>query len=139
MPRPVLTYWGVMPDRPAESSCIVIFDGQCRLCTVTKSALERWPSGSSPPVRYLPYDSPEAKTLLGQRYRPGPPNVAWLYEPGTEIAEGLETFLRLLPRFRGGRLLVALLRFPFIHPLAARSYALIARHRYRWFGRVSTR
>ncbi len=128
-----------MPDRSADSSCIVIYDGQCRLCTGTKSVLEQWPSGCSPPVRYLPYDSPEAKTLLGKRHRPGPPKAALLLEPGIGIAEGLETFLRLLPRYRGGRLLVGLLRFPVIHPLAVRAYALVARHRYRWFGSVATR
>ncbi len=117
-----------------RQACVLIFDGQCRLCVNTKSALERWPASRTSPVKFVSYQSQEALELLGDRYVAGRPAVAYLVEPGGYAVEGVEAFLRLLPRLPGGRVVVALLRFPPLHKLAAAAYKVVARHRYRWFG-----
>lgn len=120
------------PDQP-EPGCVLIYDGRCRMCSATKTALEHWP-GSPHSVRYVPYHSQEAMALLGERYVPGQPEVAYLIEPGGHLAEGLASFLNLLPRLPGGGAVVFLLRLPLILHLATAAYKVMARNRYRWFG-----
>ncbi|MER3425517.1 MAG: hypothetical protein C4293_22045, partial [Nitrospiraceae bacterium] len=108
---------------------VLIYDGQCRLCVTAKEGLERL--GRDQDVRFVPYQSEEAACRLGQEYRPGRPDVAFLVEQNGMIKRGLDAFLPLLPGLRGGRLLRALLRLPLIRPLAYLAYRLVARYRYR--------
>jgi predicted DCC family thiol-disulfide oxidoreductase YuxK len=120
-------------DNPTER--VLIYDGQCRLCVTAKEELER--AGSKDRVRFVPYQSEEAASRLGRDYKPGRPDGAFLVESDGTISKGLDAFLPLLPGFRGGGLLQALMRLPLIRPLAYLSYRLVARYRYRWFGQVS--
>jgi predicted DCC family thiol-disulfide oxidoreductase YuxK len=128
-----------MTDRvPDHQQCLLIYDGDCRLCVTAKAGLERW-GGESPdqPVRFVPYQSDEAVRRLGAEYRPGRPDVAFLVRPDGTIQRGLEAFLPLLPGLPGGRLFLILARIPFLKPLAVLAYRLVARNRYRWFGAVT--
>jgi predicted DCC family thiol-disulfide oxidoreductase YuxK len=124
-----------MTDKKPEP--VLIYDGQCRLCVTAKEGLERW--GKDQPVRWLPYESDEAARRLGEDYRPGRPDVAFLVERDGSIRKGVEAFLPLLPGLPGGRILYAILRRPFMKPFAYLAYRLIARYRYRWFGAVPNR
>ena len=110
----------------------LIYDGECRFCVTAKEGLERL--GEDPRVRFVPYQSEEAISCLGSEYRPGRPDVAFLVEDDGTVRRGLDAFLPLLPGLPGGRILRALLRLPFMRPLAYLVYRLIARYRYRWFG-----
>lgn len=123
-------------DGEPEPSCstVLIYDGECRLCVTAKEGLERL--GADRGARFVPYQSEEAARRLGPEYRPGRPDVAFLIEPNGLVRRGLDAFLPLLPGLRGGKVLRALLGFPLIKPLAELAYRLVARHRYRWFGRV---
>lgn len=127
-----------MADRPASSSPerILIYDGDCRLCVTAKNGLEQ--AGDRAGLRFVPYQSEEAARRLAGEYKPGRPEVAFLVEGDGRVCRGLDAFLPLLPGLRGGRLGLALMKTPFFRPLAQWLYRLIARHRYRWFGQVSS-
>jgi predicted DCC family thiol-disulfide oxidoreductase YuxK len=120
--------------------CLLIYDAECRLCVATKQKLERSAIGDcTGAVSFIPYQSDQARRVLGSLYRPGPPDMAFLVEPSGTVRQGLDAFLPLAPRMAGGRLLVRLLRLPLARRLAEWGYRTIARHRYRWFGPVSRR
>jgi predicted DCC family thiol-disulfide oxidoreductase YuxK len=115
--------------------CILIYDSQCRLCVSSKRGLERLSaSDASKAVRFVPYQSEEARQLLGMEYQPGRPDAAYLIDANGTTWRGLDAFLPLLEGLRGGRLLSALLKLPYLKWLANSLYRQVARHRYRWFG-----
>ena len=118
----------------AESERLLIYDAQCRLCVTAKEGVERL--GQDLDVRWVPYQSDEAKARLGAQYRAGRPDVAFLVERDGTIKKGLDAFVPLLPGLRGGRILQTLMRIPFLRPLAYLIYRVIARYRYRLFGSV---
>lgn len=115
----------------------LIYDGECRLCVTAKAGLERL--GGEPMVRFIPYQSEEAARHLGAGYKPGRPDVAFLVELDGRISRGLDAFLPLLPGIRGGRFLLALLKFPLARQLALLVYRVVARYRYQLFGPVSSK
>ena len=128
-----------MAESPSMTSreCLLVYDGQCRLCVTAKRGLEQWGTGRSPDeVRMIAYQSEEAKRALGTQYRAGRPDVAFLVYPDGNVATGLDAFLPLLPGLRGGRTLARLLTFPLLKPLGYLLYRLIARYRYHLFGTV---
>lgn len=117
-------------------ACVLIYDGECRLCVGTTRKLEQSLPSQSGPVMFIPYQSEAAKQALGSRYRTGRPEMAYLVEPSGLVREGLDAFLPLLTRFPGGGMLVSSARVPFVRRVLARLYGWVARHRYRWFGSV---
>jgi predicted DCC family thiol-disulfide oxidoreductase YuxK len=129
-----------MADVPDSKSqvCLLVYDGQCRLCVAAKTGLERLTTHTeaTSPVRMVPYQSEEAKQALGESYRPGRPNVAFLVRPHGEISSGLDAFLPLLPGLKGGRALSVLLSFPLVKPFGYLLYWFVARYRYFLFGKV---
>jgi predicted DCC family thiol-disulfide oxidoreductase YuxK len=115
--------------------CLLIYDGECRLCVFTERKLEEAGVGrAESDVRFLAYQSEAAKRILGSNYRAGRPDVVFLIRPSGEVLQGVEAFLPLLPNLPGGKLLLWWLRFPSAKRLAEWGYRMIARHRYRWFG-----
>jgi len=113
---------------------VLIYDDECRLCTTAKKGLEQL--GKDQDVRFVPYKSEEAVIRLGADYRPGRPDAAFLVEGDGTISTGLDAFLPLVPGLPGGRILLAMMRVPFLRPLAYLLYRLIARYRYKLFGSV---
>jgi predicted DCC family thiol-disulfide oxidoreductase YuxK len=127
----------VDPSDRASQACLLIYDGQCRLCVNAKKGLERLEAhADATPIRMVPYQSEEAKLALGESYRPGRPNAAFLVRPNGEIAHGLDAFLALLPGLKGGRALSVLLSFPLVKPFGYLLYWFVARYRYSVFGQV---
>ncbi len=125
------------PSDRASETCLLVYDGQCRLCVTAKKGLERLEThADATPVRMVPYQSEEAKQALGKSYRPGRPNAAFLVRPNGEIARGLDAFLALLPGLKGGRVLSAVLSLPLIKPFGYLLYWFVARYRYAVFGKV---
>lgn len=84
----------------------------------------------------IPYQSKEAKQVLGLRYHEGRPEAAFLVTADGRIASGLDAFLPLLPGLRGGRLLARVLACSFVKPLGYWIYRLVAKYRYKVFGEV---
>ena len=127
----------VDPYDRASQACLLIYDGQCRLCVTAKEGLERLAiHADATPIQMIPYQSEEAKQALGDSYRPGRPNAAFLVSPNGEIARGLDAFLALLPGLKGGRVLSVLLSLPLVKPLGYLLYWFVARYRYSIFGIV---
>ena len=125
------------PSDRASQACLLVYDGQCRLCVTAKKGLERLgPHADATPIRMVPYQSEEAKQALGEGYRPGRPNVAFLVRSNGEIVSGLDAFLALLPGLKGGRVLSALLTLPPVKPFGYLLYWFVARYRYSIFGKV---
>ena len=125
------------PSDKASETCLLVYDGQCRLCVTAKKGLERLEThADAVPVRMIPYQSEEARQALGKSYRPGRPNAAFLVHPNGEVARGLDAFLALLPGLKGGRALTAFLRFPLVKPFGYLLYWFVARYRYAVFGQV---
>lgn len=125
------------PSDNAPQACLLIYDGECRLCVTAKKGLERL--GAQPdasPIRMVPYHSEEAKQALGEDYRPGRPDVAFLVRPNGEVSRGLDAFLALLPGLKGGRALAAFLSFSLVKPFGYLLYRVVARYRYSLFGTV---
>ncbi len=84
----------------------------------------------------IPYQSDEAKQVLGSRYQDGRPEAAFLVTGDGRIASGLDAFLPLLPGLKGGRVLGRVFAFPLVKPLGDWIYRLVAKYRYRVFGEV---
>ena len=125
------------PSDRASQTYLLVYDGQCRLCVTAKKGLERLePHADATPIRMVPYQSEEAKQALGESYRPGRPNVAFLVRPNGEIDRGLDAFLALLPGLKGGRGLSVLLSLSLVKPFGYLLYWVVARYRYAIFGRV---
>jgi predicted DCC family thiol-disulfide oxidoreductase YuxK len=122
-------------DQKSERACLLIYDGECRLCVATKQKLEQVGIGQAgSDVQFVAYQSEEAKRILGQSYRLGRPDMAFLVRPSGEVHQGLEAFLPLAPSLPGGRFLLWCLRIPLAKRLAEWGYRMIAKHRYRLFG-----
>jgi predicted DCC family thiol-disulfide oxidoreductase YuxK len=125
-----------------KPECLLIYDGECRLCVTAKEGLDRvrrvgLAENDQPTVRFVPYHSEEAARRLGNAYQPGRPEVAFLIDPQGGIHRGLDAFLPLLPGLPGGRVVAWLTRVSFLRPLATLLYRVVAKNRYRWFGGVS--
>lgn len=130
-----------LPDCPIDPRlpCLLIYDANCRLCVGAKSVLERAGiSENGSAVRMIPYESREAMTALGERYRPGPPSMAYLVSPTGSVSQGVDAFLPFVSVLPGGRGLQWLLRWGPMRTLAGWGYGLIARHRYRLFGSIDS-
>jgi predicted DCC family thiol-disulfide oxidoreductase YuxK len=126
------------PSDRASQTCLLVYDGECRFCVTAKEGFERLETHDADaiPIRMVPYQSEEAQQALGESYRPGRPNVAFLVRPNGEIARGLDAFLALLPGLKGGRVLSVLLSLPLVKPLGYLLYWFVARYRYSIFGKV---
>jgi predicted DCC family thiol-disulfide oxidoreductase YuxK len=88
-------------------ACLLLYDGECRLCIFVKSKLDQLRVGQAgTDVRFLTYQSDEALIALGREYRPGRPAVAFLIRPFGEVLQGLNALLSLVPNLPGGKLLL---------------------------------
>ena len=125
------------PSEGTSQACLLVYDGQCRLCVTAKKGLERLEThADATPVRMVPYQSEEAKQALGESYQPGRPNAAFLVRPNGQIARGLDAFLALLPGLKGGRVLSVFLSLPPVKPFGYLLYWFVGRYRYAVFGKV---
>ena len=86
-------------------ACLLLYDGECRLCVFVKTKLDQLRVGQSgTDVRFLTYQSDEALMALGREHRPGRPAVAFLIRPSGEVLQGLDAFLPLVPNLPVGDL-----------------------------------
>lgn len=105
------------------------------MCVTAKNGLERL-ADDAHDLRLIPYQSEEAKRLLGRRYHDGRPEAAFLVAQDGSVASGLDAFIALLPGLRGGRLVAKLFALPFAKPIGGWIYRLVAKYRYDVFGEV---
>jgi predicted DCC family thiol-disulfide oxidoreductase YuxK len=105
------------------------------MCVTAKRGLEHLTSDAED-LRMIPYQSEEAKQVLGPRYHGGRPEAAFLVTGDGRVTSGLDAFLPLLPGLKGGRLLAKVFALPFVKPLGYWIYRLVAQYRYKLFGEV---
>jgi predicted DCC family thiol-disulfide oxidoreductase YuxK len=116
-------------------SRIVVFDGLCNLCSGGARWLEQ--HQSKPPFRLVPMQSDLGRTLLTKHgYDPDDP-LTFLVLDGGQCLTQSDAWIHLVAAAGGWRRLVKTIR---VIPRAGRDsvYRLIARNRYRWFGRRQT-
>ncbi|MEQ1848063.1 MAG: DUF393 domain-containing protein [Nitrospira sp.] len=129
------SYRSVSGGPVARAGLFLLYGGECRLCVFAKAQIDQLRVGQSgTDVRFLTYQSDEAKLALGRAYRPGRPETVFLIQPSGKVLKGLDAFLPLVPNLPGGKLLLWWLGFPSAKRLAEWGYRMIARHRYQWFG-----
>lgn len=120
---------------PTDARAVVLFDGVCNLCNgFVQFVIERDPGAR---FSFAPLQSEAARAQLGDAVTPGAaPSTVLLFQDG-----------RLYDRSTAALLILRQLRFPwpavavlFVVPRPLRDwiYDLIARRRYRWFGRRET-
>lgn len=131
---------------PGAGHATVLFDGICNLCNATvRFVIER---DREDRFRFAPLQGPAAQALLervgeGRRGRGGPPPASPEGRGGPAsivLVEGSKVYRRSaaalrIARHLGGAwpLLYAMILVPsFIRDAA---YDVVARHRYRWFGK----
>lgn len=69
-------------DQLPERACLLLYDGECRLCIFAKAPIDQLAVGQSgTDVRFLAYQSDEAKLALGRAYRPGRHETVFLIQP----------------------------------------------------------
>ena len=118
-----------VPDFPDDKP-LFVFDGYCVLC----STGVRWlMKHGGDRVRYSSAQSPLGEALF-RHYGEDPDKTYLLIADGT--ASGESTGYLRLCRLLGGRWRPFLIFGLIPRPLRDWAYRLVARHRYRWFGKV---
>ena len=113
----------------------VVFDGLCHLCTGWARFLQRHPS--RPPFRLIPMQSDAGRTLMAaQGFNPDDPLTFLVLDAGRCFTESDATIHLLASAGGAWRLVRAARLIP--RGLRDAAYGLIARNRYRWFGRRSS-
>lgn len=111
---------------------IVVFDGFCNLC----SGGARWLQAhqSRPPFRLVPMQSDLGRTLLTQHGHDPEDPLTFLVLDGSKCLTQSDAWLHLVAAAgRRWRIVNAAQVIP--RPWRDAVYRLIARNRYRWFGR----
>lgn len=116
---------------------VVIYDGNCNLCTTLVRALERWDKGDR--FQYIPMQDPDRLAQYGVTaedcekgmllINARSPEQRW---QGSDAAEEIG---RLLPM--GGRFVALYRGLPGLKGFGDRAYEQIRDNRYDWFGKRS--
>lgn len=126
----------VTDDARADGAApVVVFDGSCRLCSGwVRFLLKHDRSGR---IRFAAMQGVHGRALL-QRHGLDPDDpLSFLWVDGGSGYRNSDAILRLLSSLGGGwRLAGGLRLIPRV--LRDAAYRLIARNRYRWFGRRET-
>jgi predicted DCC family thiol-disulfide oxidoreductase YuxK len=122
--------------QPADSNArIVVFDGICHLCSGGVRFLARHPI--EPPFKLIPMQSCEGRELLIQHgIDPEDPTTFLVLDRGLVLTES-DASIHIMAAIGGlWKLLVVARVIP--RPWRDWLYRLLARNRYRWFGRRDT-
>jgi predicted DCC family thiol-disulfide oxidoreductase YuxK len=111
---------------------VLLFDGVCTLCNgLVRFVIERDPGGR---FQFAPLQSEAARRLLGKAPQPQPLADSFVLVEDGRLFTGSTAALRVV---RGLRfpwpLAYALVAVP--RPVRDWVYEVVARNRYRWFGR----
>jgi predicted DCC family thiol-disulfide oxidoreductase YuxK len=111
---------------------VVVFDGICHVCSAWARFLER--HRIEPPFKVLPMQSAEGRALLGQHgIDPEDPATFLVLDRGRSFTQS-DAAVRIIAALGGfWRIFEAARVIP--KPWRDFVYRLLARNRYRWFGR----
>ena len=105
-----------------EKMPVLIYDAECRLCVASKRLLQRW-------------DTKRCLCFVGRQDFVG--NEMWFFDGNGVSVSGVAAFYALLPFLPMGKVISFLFRLPGINRLAVWIYQILAKNRYRWFGKIS--
>ena len=115
-----------------ETTAIVLFDGVCHLCSSSvKFIIRRDPSAR---FRFAPLQSPIGQDLLRRHRLPADTSDTFVLIEGGRAYTRSTAALRVARRL-SGLWPVAYLGIVVPRPVRDAIYRVIARNRYRWFGR----
>jgi len=121
-------------QRPDSNSRIVVFDGICHVCSGWVRFLERHRSSH---FQHIPMQSPEGKALLLEYgIDPEDPATFLVLDQGRQFTDSNAAIHTIVALGGLWRLSLAARIVPQIWRDSL--YRLLARNRYRWFGRRST-
>lgn len=110
----------------------LIYDANCRLCSASKLAIERWDRRRQ--IRFVHFQTTEARekvpVIAGQTCLDA---IRFLDREGRRFV-GVDAFVALLAELPMGKAVQRLFDLPGIMPLARLAYRQVAAHRYQWFG-----
>ena len=122
----------VSTDAVPTDAPVIVFDGVCRLCS-------RWVGfvvhhDRQARIRFAAMQSASGRALLAAHGLDADDPLSFLYVADGQGYRNSDAIVRVLTSFGGAwRLAGALRVIP--RPLRDAGYRLIARNRYRWFGR----
>jgi predicted DCC family thiol-disulfide oxidoreductase YuxK len=121
--------------RPDINARIIIFDGICNICSAGAGFLER--HQASPPFKLIPMQTIKGKSILVEHgLDPEDPTTFLVLDRGRRFTE-CAAWIHVVSALGGfWRLIHAARIVP--RPWRNGMYRLLARNRYRWFGRRTT-
>ena len=108
----------------------VLFDGSCNLCRASAQRVRRFDSRSRSEL--LDLHDPSATQRFPQINREEAMKWMQAVDPRGRVFSGADAWARIGMRLPGWNLLAWVLMVPGIHWVAQKTYAWIARNRYRW-------
>ena len=122
-------------QRPRSNARIIVFDGICHVCSGGVRFLER--HHVQPPFQLIPMQAPEGKELLVEYgIDPEDPVSFLVLDQGQSFTESDGTIH--MTAALGGLWRLVLMARIIPKPWRDWLYRLLARNRYRWFGRRSS-
>lgn len=118
-------------DQAGRRHSILFFDGVCGLCNRFVDLILRADSGDR--FRYAPLQGETAQHMLGRQEQTGGPR-SFVFLEKDRLFEQSNAVLLALSRLGGAWRLVAVL-YVVPRPLRDFVYRIVARNRYRWFGK----
>ena len=121
--------------RPDFKARVIIFDGICHVCSGWVAFLSR--HRINPPFQLIPMQTAQGKSLLAEYgLDPEDPATFLVLDHGRQFTQS-DAAIHLIAALDGFWRMVRVAR---LIPRAWRDalYRLLARNRYRWFGRRST-
>lgn len=119
-------------ERSCQLDNLIIFDGVCNLCTKSVHFILRHESGQV--LRFTPLQSSTGSSIMQELgLNPMDAETFVLLSDGNVFVRS-DAAIRLSGYLRGGWRFLGLFRV-IPRPIRDWAYGLIARNRYRWFGR----
>jgi len=120
----------------SERPYTLVYDGDCRFCARSVDLVATWDRGGT--VEIVPFQRGGVRERFPWIADGAFREAMQLVGPGNETWSGAAAAERLVKVLPGGRPLGCLFALPFARPIADGVYRLIARNRYRWFGRTES-
>jgi predicted DCC family thiol-disulfide oxidoreductase YuxK len=122
-------------DKSADLPRIIVFDGICHVCSGGVRFLER--HRIEPSFRLIPMQAPEGKALLAEYgIDPDDPVTFLVLDQGRHFTQS-DGSIHIIAAM-GGLWRLVLMACMIPKPARDWLYRLLARNRYRWFGRRSS-